>query len=170
VVESSPQTQQISSPAFPIEELRARKYFELRRFVGTVATLSNVRCVRLSAGGFGRSRQATQLSGLCFEFWNSSVPAYVGQWLHQVAAFQFEPQERITGLTFYRTLGSDWGDFVHHRHSRVRGLRIDIAGSEPRFVDFCVGDKKGMIQRSYHENPFEDVVSKDISTRSSIKS
>ena len=124
----------------------------------TPVTLSNIRCVRLSAGVKGRSRSPTQISGLRIEFWDSEAPIFVGQWFQEVAAFPFQPHEKLSGLTLWRSL-DDQNCCEGNSSLPIKGIKFHKTGGDSESVEFHLGKKGGMVHCTQKENPYGYLVS-----------
>ncbi|KAK7431652.1 hypothetical protein QQZ08_001871 [Neonectria magnoliae] len=146
--------------SFPIDEARLKKAPRVLQNSSSCFTsvkLANVRRIGLSTGISGRTRGPDHVSGLCFEFWDSNVPLYLGQWFHEVSHLQVEPGERITGFTFWQTQESNPANTQRENSGRITGIRIDKTGLDHQTVEFCLGNKNDMLVYSFTENPYEEL-------------
>ncbi|RSL49429.1 hypothetical protein CEP54_012455 [Fusarium duplospermum] len=121
----------------------------------TSVVLSKLRRVGVSAGIHGRTRGPDHISGLCFEFWDSEVPVYVGQWFQQVGTLSLEPDERITSFTFWQAQESHPSNDKGENNGRITGVQIRTIGSGKKQGGIRVGGGKDMLVYSFAENSYE---------------
>ncbi|KAF4980918.1 hypothetical protein FDECE_17785 [Fusarium decemcellulare] len=129
---------------------------DLKRSNGcfTSVVLSNVRRIGISVGLGGKSRGANHISGLCFEFWGTSEPIYVGQWYCKVGTIQLEQGERLQRFTFWQT--QEAPPFSQQEnYGKVTGVRICKAGYTREELEVCLGNKEDMLSYSFDENSYE---------------
>ncbi|RSL87389.1 hypothetical protein CEP52_015543 [Fusarium oligoseptatum] len=134
---------------------RAPRVFRSSNSCYTSVVLSNIRRVGVSAGLPGRTRGLDHISGLCFEFWDSKVPVYVGQWFQQVGTLSLEPDERIASFTFWQSQESHPNNDEGENSGRITGVQICTVGSGGKQGGIYVGGGKHMLVYSFAENPYE---------------
>jgi hypothetical protein len=160
--EPEPSHLQHSEHSFPIDEIYSKK--SPRSFATgcrTSVALANVRRISISSGHSGRkARRANHITGLCFEFFHSDIPVYVRQWFKEIAALNFDPGERITGFTFWQTQETpgDKAQMQRENAGRIAGLRVSKAGTNSKYLEICLQDKSQLLEYSFTENVFEDLV------------
>ena len=120
--------------------------------------LSNIRRIRVSVGIPGRTRGPDHVSGLCFEFWNSKVPVYLGQWFHEVRSLPVGRGERITGFTFWQAQESNPNNAELENSGRITGITISKLVLGHQESAFRFGGKDDMLVYSFRANPYETLV------------
>lgn len=133
---------------------------EFTRFSSCISSvrLSNVRRIGLSIGESSRTRGSEHVSGLCFEFWDSNVPVYVGQWFHEARHLDIEQGERITRFTFWQAQGRNEDTYLRENTGKITGVRIEKAGIDPKELQYYLGHESEMLTYSFAENPYEELV------------
>ncbi|KAI8723142.1 hypothetical protein NCS52_00169300 [Fusarium sp. LHS14.1] len=121
----------------------------------TSVVLSNIRRVGVSAGVRGRTRGPDYISGLCFEFWDSELPVYVGQWFKQVGTLSLEVDERIANFTFWQAQESHPDNDKGENSGRITGVQIRTVGIGQKQGGIRVGGGKHMLVYSFAEKPYE---------------
>ncbi|WAO84949.1 F-box domain-containing protein [Fusarium falciforme] len=121
----------------------------------TSVVLSKIRRIRVSVGIPGRTRSPDHVSGLRFEFWDSKVPVYVGQWFHEVSSLCVERGERITGFTFWQAQESHPNDADFDNSGRITGIRISKLTLGHKEIAFHFGGKDDILVYSFVENSYE---------------
>lgn len=124
----------------------------------TSVTLSKIRRIRVSVGIPGRTRSPDHVSGLCFEFWDSKVPVYVGQWFHEVRSLCVERGERVVGFTFWQAQESYPNNADFDNSGRITGISISKLTLGRKEITFHYGGKDDMLVYSFLENPYEILV------------
>ncbi|KAG5765423.1 hypothetical protein H9Q72_006501 [Fusarium xylarioides] len=129
----------------------------LRRSEGcfTSVILSGIRRIGVSNGLPGRTRELDHVAGLCFEFWGSSHPVYIGQWYCEVGYLSLEKGERICQFTFWQQQESLTGNNSRENAGRITGIKITKTGLGQRDMEIVLGDKQEMLPYSFTENPYE---------------
>ncbi|KAF5019673.1 hypothetical protein F66182_8302 [Fusarium sp. NRRL 66182] len=117
--------------------------------------LSDIRRVAVSIGMPDQTRGASHIAGLCFEFWSSNKPVYVGQWYHEVSCLHLKPGERITGFTFWQQQESSPNSSQRENSGRIAGIGISKTGAGQRELKLQFGDEDDMLSYSFTENPYE---------------
>ncbi|RSM07201.1 hypothetical protein CDV31_008754, partial [Fusarium ambrosium] len=118
----------------------------------TYVVLSKIRRIGVSTGIAGRTRRQDHVSGLCFEFWDSGVPVYVGQWFHEVGSLCLERGERVTSFAFWKAHENRLdGD----NNGTITGIKISKTSPRQSQVEIRVGSKYDVLVYSFSEKPDE---------------
>ncbi|CVK91419.1 uncharacterized protein FMAN_09533 [Fusarium mangiferae] len=117
--------------------------------------LSGVRRIGVSKGLPGRTRGLDHIAGLCFEFWGSAYPVYIGQWDCEVGYLSLEQGERICSFTFWQRQESFASSSSRENAGRITGIKITKTGLGQRDMEIVLGDKQKMLLYSFTENPYE---------------
>ncbi|EEU40663.1 uncharacterized protein NECHADRAFT_76034 [Fusarium vanettenii 77-13-4] len=121
----------------------------------TSVVLSNIRRIGVSVGIPGRTRGPDHVSGLCFEFWDSKVPVYVGQWFHEVRSLPVGRRERITGFTFWQAQESHPNNAELENSGRITGIKISKLTHGHQEIAYSFGGKDDMLVYSFLANSYE---------------
>ncbi|KAI8689596.1 F-box domain-containing protein [Fusarium sp. Ph1] len=150
-LDSQPRPPQ-TAHTFPMRDCRSRqalKVLQNSNSCFTSVVLSKIRRIRVSVGIPGH------VSGLCFEFWDSKVPVYVGQWFHEVRSLCVERGERITGFTFWQAQESHPNNADFDNSGRITGIKISKVTLGRKEIAFRFGGKDDMLVYSFLENSYE---------------
>lgn len=120
--------------------------------------LSGVRRIGVSKGLPGLTRGLDHVAGLCFEFWGSAHPVYIGQWDCEVGYLSLEQGERICSFTFWQRQESLASSSSRENAGRITGIKITKTGLGQRDMEIVLGDKQKMLPYSFTENPYERLV------------
>lgn len=126
----------------------------------TTAGLAGIKRVSVSRGAPGKTRTQTHISGLRLDFFSSATPVYVGQWFDEVDSLQFDPGDRIVGLTFWQTqeTKSNVATMQRENAGKIAGLGITKTGFKRRRLEVCLRNKEDLLEYSFYENTLEDLV------------
>ncbi|KAF5567422.1 hypothetical protein FPANT_14096 [Fusarium pseudoanthophilum] len=144
--------------SFQMDEVTVEKApSSLRRSEGcfTSVMLSGVRRVGVSKGLPGRTRESDHVAGLCFKFWGSSHPVYIGQWYCEVSYLSLKKGERICQFTFWQEQESLPANTSRENAGRITGVKISKTGLGQKDMEIVLGDKQEMLPYSFTENPYE---------------
>uniref|UniRef100_A0A0D2XFZ2 Uncharacterized protein n=1 Tax=Fusarium oxysporum (strain Fo5176) TaxID=660025 RepID=A0A0D2XFZ2_FUSOF len=132
----------------------------LRRSEGcfTSVMLAGIRRIGVSRGLPGRTRGLDHVAGLCFEFWDSAHPVYIGQWYCEVGYLSLKQGERICSFTFWQQQESLPGNNSRENAGRITGIKITKTGLGQKNMEVVLGDKQEMLSYSFVENPYEHLV------------
>ncbi|KAF4953028.1 hypothetical protein FGADI_6298 [Fusarium gaditjirri] len=112
----------------------------------------------VSKGLPGRTREPEHVAGLCFEFWDSAHPVYIGQWYCEVGYLSLNQGERICSFTFWQQQESLPGNNSRENVGRITGIKITKAGLGQKGLEVVLGDKQQMLSYSFTENPYEHLI------------
>jgi hypothetical protein len=124
----------------------------------TSVMLFGIRRIGVSTGLPGRTRGLDHIAGLCFEFWGSTHPVYLGQWHREVGSLSVKEGERVCSFTFWQQQESLPHNNSRENQGRITGIRITKTGLGQRDMEIILGDKKDMLSYSFTENPYERLV------------
>lgn len=127
----------------------------------TTVLLNDIRSISISRGEPGKTRDERHISGLRVDFLSPAAPVYVGQWFEEIESLQFKPGDRIASLTFWQTQESAPGHYtgmISENAGRIAGIKIVKAGSEAKQLEVCLGDKEHLLEFSWQENIYEELV------------
>ncbi|EWY87857.1 hypothetical protein FOYG_09241 [Fusarium oxysporum NRRL 32931] len=132
----------------------------LRRSEGcfTSVMLARIRRIGVSRGLPGRTRGLDHVAGLCFEFWDSAHPVYIGQWYCEVGYLSLKQGERICSFTFWQQQESLPGNNSRENAGRTTGIKITKTGLGQKDMEVVLGDKQEMLSYSFVENPYEHLM------------
>lgn len=123
-------------------------------FAITTANFSRLRRIRVSVGNIKEISSPRHITGLWLEYYNSTIPVIVGQWVNELGTIDITPGDRISEVI-------TWHDYTNHykqvKYGPLRRLRIVTArGVSKEFLEHHNG---GEICLEYRENPYETLVS-----------
>jgi hypothetical protein len=131
------------------------------RMCYTTVILNDVRSISISRGEPGKTRARRHISGLRVDFFSPAAPVYVGQWFEEIESFRFKPGDRIVSLTFWQTQETAPGHgttMLRENAGKIAGIRIVKVGSEATQLEVCLGHKEHLLEFSWHENLYEELV------------
>ncbi|CAG9994602.1 unnamed protein product [Clonostachys byssicola] len=67
----------------------------------TIASLENIRRVRVSKGAGGRSRTDANVTGILLDYHHGGQSTVVGQWIQEAASFDLEETERVVEFSYW---------------------------------------------------------------------
>ncbi|KAI5467642.1 hypothetical protein BGZ63DRAFT_419335 [Mariannaea sp. PMI_226] len=109
----------------------------------------------LAKGVRDHTRQEVYISGICFEFWDTHIPVYVGQWLDEAAVFEIPKDSRITHLDIWQhiiTVGNESAKGIRY----IAGISLQATKIPGRY-NFCLMDKSTLSACMYSENEYEQL-------------
>ena len=121
----------------------------------TSVSLCQVRRMHFSMGVNGRSRAATEISGIRLEYYHSVRPAIAGQWLSEVDSFEIGQDEHVTDISVWLSVEgvSQWG---RAKLGRVIGLLL--VTSQLRRKCVITRSLAGTLRLNFRAKRFEDLV------------
>ncbi|KAH7478393.1 hypothetical protein FOMA001_g9274 [Fusarium oxysporum f. sp. matthiolae] len=124
----------------------------------TSVMLAGIRRIGVSRGLPGRTRGLDHVAGLCFEFWDSAHPVYIGQWYCEVGYLSLKQGESICSFTFWQQQESLPGNNSRENAGRITGIKITKTGLGQKDMEVVLGDKQEMLSYSFVENPYEHLM------------
>jgi len=149
---------------FPVLGGRFELAAHMLRYPGSCVTtvrLGGIKRIRISCGSTGRSRGNQEISGLCFEFWDSDRPVIVGQWIEEISTVELKRGDRITKLSIWLSQTHDLrraASMPTENNGRVVGINIFTAAGVWKEVRFGTNDA-ALLRLGFNENPFQRLVS-----------
>ena len=149
---------------FPVLGGRFELAGHMLRYPGSCVTtvrLGGIKRIRISSGAAGRSRASEEISGLCFEFWDSDRPVIVGQWIEEITTVELKRGDRITGMSIWLSQTHDLrraASMPTENNGRVVGINISTAAGIGKEARFGTNDA-ALLRLDFNENPFQRLVS-----------
>ncbi|KAI1408209.1 hypothetical protein F5Y13DRAFT_204934 [Hypoxylon sp. FL1857] len=123
-----------------------------RGFAFAAANLSRLRRIRISVDDETHPSLRRHITGLWLEYYDSSIPVILGQWVKELDTLDLLPEDRITEVVI-------WHDYTN-RHKRVKygpitKMRVQtLRGKVKEFLDPHID---GKVCLEYRENPYEQL-------------
>ncbi|KAI9147449.1 hypothetical protein HJFPF1_12470 [Paramyrothecium foliicola] len=121
--------------------------------------LDQVQCVHFSRGADGHSRLPDNICGMLVEFWDSSHPLILGQWVEKVdgASIQFQQGERIVeiGIWYMQEDPRLSAPRTQNNCGRVAGIRVTTSNGQRKECRFTGANN--LLFVLYQDNLFENI-------------
>ncbi|RFU33930.1 hypothetical protein B7463_g2438, partial [Scytalidium lignicola] len=124
------------------------------RVAFTYASLSNIRCIRISQGKIGHSRTSQHISGLWLEYYDSGRPVIIGQWMTEIDSLELAVNERLTEVSIMTAC-----EFINPecKPNLGRVIGINFVTSCGKSKQILKEDSRGHTCLNFRANIFEDL-------------
>ena len=122
----------------------------------TSANLDGIRCIRFSSGLEGRSRHSDHISGIWLDYYDSSEPAIVGQWISPTAdVFELQRDELLTEVSVW-LINDAISQEGRAKLGKIIGISLKTSKMRSKRVESTPTD--GAFRLDFRANRFENLV------------